>query len=171
MSYSHRARPRCCPSLLRRIRPALLLLSWTSQLSTVTLYRLEGVSQPVRRHTRRLLRRTPGRSRTCARRRRRPALCPLSYGGALRCVDPVGFEPTRACLQGRCSPGLSYEPSLLSSDAGTRTPIHRLTAGRPSVGRHRIALLAAYRVRELNSVSRSKSPVHGQTCSRGVSSA
>ena len=28
-------------------------------------------------------------------------------------VDLVGFEPTTPCLQGRCSPRLSYKPILV----------------------------------------------------------
>lgn len=46
------------------------------------------------------------------------------------------------------------------SDAGIRTPIHRLTAGRPSELDDIGSGCAAYRVSESNRVSRIKSPVH-----------
>lgn len=34
------------------------------------------------------------------------------------CVDPVGVEPTRFCLQSRCSPELSYEPLVIAPTQG-----------------------------------------------------
>ena len=52
---------------------------------------------------------TPGRTRTYGYWLRRPAPFRLGYGSV---VDPVGFEPTTSALQGRRSPGLSYEPMV-----------------------------------------------------------
>ena len=53
----------------------------------------------------------PSRIRTYILRFRRPLLFQLSFGGVL--VEPMGFEPITACLQGKCSPELSYGPLMV----------------------------------------------------------
>ena len=46
---------------------------------------------------------------------------PLDEGDNETLVEVVGFDPTRVCLQGRCSPRLSYTPTKTGPFGPTRT--------------------------------------------------
>ena len=62
---------------------------------------------------------TPGRTRTCDPRLRRPLLYPAElralYTVPLRLVGVEGFEPPTSCSQSRCATRLRYTPRLARS--------------------------------------------------------